>query len=67
MASQIVRKAGQQRGQFIANSRIKTREKKKKWKLLERQNEYGFADGTPYQAIKNIIEKEKKIRGEKVL
>lgn len=39
--------------------RSKTRANKKKEKALDRINGYGKDDPTPYEAVRNIIKKEK--------
>lgn len=52
----------------MSQKRLRYRENKKKRKLeeklLSRKNEFGFNDPTAFLAIRSIIEKEKKIRGE---
>jgi hypothetical protein len=42
------------RGFFMPKSREKTRANKKREKLLDKRNAFGFKDPTPYNAVKNI-------------
>lgn len=46
----------------MPKNREKTRTNKKKQKMLDRNNEYGISDPTPFEAVKEIIEKEKRRR-----
>jgi len=51
-----------------SKKRMRYRENKKRRKIeeaLERKNSFGYQDLTAYQAVKNIIERDKQNRGEK--
>ncbi len=43
----------------MARNREKNREKKKREKMLNRQNEFGIQDPTPFEAVSLIISKER--------
>lgn len=45
---------------YMPKSREKTRANKRKEKQLERVNGYGINDPTPYEAVKEIINKNRK-------
>ncbi len=46
----------------MPKNREKTRANKKKQKMLDRNNEYGILDLTPFLAVKEIIKKDKEGR-----
>lgn len=46
----------------MPKNREKTRGNKKKQKMLDKNNEYGISDPTPFEAVKGIMEKGRRRR-----